>query len=76
MADTFTPLLRFIMQESLQNDNQWGGIFNSALTDLVDEALSGKQLVDLTFGDEVTHNACQKAHDGVSLLCLSNSSPS
>lgn len=52
MADTFTPLLRFIMQESLQNDNQWGGIFNSAVADLVDEALAGKQLIDLTFGDE------------------------
>ncbi len=51
MADTFTPLLRFIMQQDMQNDNQWGGIFNSAVVDLVDEAIAGKQLVDLTLGD-------------------------
>jgi len=51
MADTFTPLLRFIMQQDMQNDNQWGGIFNSAVTDLVEEAIADKQIVDLTLGD-------------------------
>jgi hypothetical protein len=51
MADTFTPLLRFIMQQDMQNDNQWGGIFNSAVTDLVEEAIAGKVAVDLTLGN-------------------------
>lgn len=51
MADTFTPLLRFIMQQDMQNDNQWGGIFNEAVAELVDEALAGKQIIDLTLGD-------------------------
>lgn len=56
MADTFTPLLRFIMQQDMSNNNQWGGIFNSAVADLVDQALADKEIVDLTFGD-VTLNA-------------------
>ncbi len=51
MADTFTPLLRFIMQQDMSNNNQWGGIFNSAVADLVDQALASKEIVDLTFGD-------------------------
>lgn len=51
MADTFTPLLRFIMQEDMENSNQWGGIFNTAMTDLVEQAIAGKQIIDLTFGN-------------------------
>lgn len=51
MADTYTPLLRFIMQQDMANENQWGSIFNSAVTDLVEEALGAKTFVDVSFGD-------------------------
>jgi hypothetical protein len=63
MADTFTSLLRFIMQQDMANDNQWGGIFNSAVTDLVDEAIAGKEVVDLTLGS-VTLSSANGLSDG------------
>lgn len=53
MADTYTALLRFILQEDMENVNQWGSIFNSAVTDLVQEAIAEKSIVDVTFGDVV-----------------------
>ncbi len=51
MADTYTALRRFIMQQDMANENQWGTIFNSAVTDLVEEALGAKTFVDVTNGD-------------------------
>lgn len=56
MADTYTPLLRFIMQQDMQNENQWGSIFNTAVTDLVEEALGAKVIVDVTFGNETLNS--------------------
>lgn len=51
MADTYTSLLRFLMQEDLSNTNKWGGVFNAAVSDLVEEALAGKATIDVTFND-------------------------
>lgn len=52
MADTYTPLLRFAMQEPLANVNQWGTIFNAAVFDLIDDALASIVTIDVTTGDQ------------------------
>jgi hypothetical protein len=51
MADTYTALLRFIMQTDAANINQWGSIFNSAVTELAEEAIAGKFFAEVTSGD-------------------------
>ena len=51
MADTFTTLLRFILQQDLGNINQWGTTFNNAFAELADEAIAGTVDIDVTFGD-------------------------
>lgn len=53
MADTYTALLRFILQADMANENQWGSIFNSAVTELVEEAIASKAVIDVTSGDVV-----------------------
>ncbi len=51
MADTFSSLLRFILQQDLGNINQWGTSFNNAFAELADEAIAGTDDIDVTFGD-------------------------
>lgn len=51
MADTFTSLLRWVLQTDQGNINQWGTIWNSAVSDLVDEAVAGFVNIPITLGD-------------------------
>jgi hypothetical protein len=51
MADTFTALLRWVLQTDLGNINQWGTIWNSAVSDLVDEAVAGFVNIPISLGD-------------------------
>lgn len=51
MADTFSPLLRLILQEEFANINLWGAIYNSGVIDLLEESLCGVSLVDVDFGN-------------------------
>ncbi len=51
MADTFTSLLRFILQTDMENINRWGTTFNSAFAELADEAIAGSVDIDVTLGD-------------------------
>jgi hypothetical protein len=51
MADTFTPLLRAILQEQGGNINLWGTIFNSGVTELLEQALAGVSEIDVTVDD-------------------------
>ncbi len=63
MADTYTSLLRFIMQTDAANINQWGSIFNSAVTELAEEAIAGKFFAEVTAGD-VTLSTLNGLTDG------------
>ena len=49
MADTFTPLLRFVEQQDEGNVNIWGATYNASVTDLVEEAIAGRSEIDVTF---------------------------
>lgn len=51
MADTFSPLLRAILQANQGNINLWGTIFNSGVIDLLEEAFAGQATVSVSFGD-------------------------
>jgi len=51
MADTFTALLRYILQTDLGNINQWGTIWNSADSDLMDESIAGFVNIPISLGD-------------------------
>jgi hypothetical protein len=48
MADTFTNNLRLILQTDLANVNQWGSLHNRSVTDLIEQALAGVFLADVT----------------------------
>ena len=52
MADTFTTLLRLVLQETGGNQNVWGFINNSSLIQLLDDAIAGREDVDVTLGDQ------------------------
>lgn len=51
MADTFTSLLRWVLQTDQGNINQWGTIWNSADSDLMDEAVAGFVNIPISLGD-------------------------
>ena len=51
MADTFTALLRWVLQTDQGNINQWGTIWNSAVSDLVDESIAGFVNIPISLGD-------------------------
>lgn len=51
MADTFSPLLRAILQASGGNINLWGTIFNAGVIDNLEDAIAGIANIDVTFGD-------------------------
>ncbi len=51
MVDTFTALLRYVLQTDQGNINQWGTIWNSAVSDLVDESIAGFVNIPISLGD-------------------------
>lgn len=53
MADTFTNNLRFILQTDMANVNQWGTLYNRGVSDLVEEALAGVALIDVTAANQL-----------------------
>jgi len=52
MADTFTSLLRLVLQETGGNQNVWGDINNASAIALIDDAIAGREDVDVTLGDQ------------------------
>lgn len=57
MADTFTSLLRLVLQETGGNENVWGDINNSSLIQLLETAIVGRITVDVTLADVVLTTA-------------------
>lgn len=57
MADTFTSLLRLVLQETGGNQNVWGGINNASLVQLLEIAVAGRVDVGVTGGDVVLTTA-------------------
>lgn len=53
MADTFTALLRLVLQETGGNQNVWGTINNASAIDLLEDAIAGLSNIDVTAGDVV-----------------------
>lgn len=53
MADTFTNNLRFILQTDMANVNQWGTLYNRGVTDLVEQAMAGVALIDVTASNQL-----------------------
>lgn len=51
MADTYTTLLRLILQEQGGNRNLWGTIFNSGVVELLEESLAGVAEIDVSDDD-------------------------
>jgi hypothetical protein len=48
MADTFTSLLRLVLQETGGNQNIWGGINNASAIDLLEDAIAARVSIDVT----------------------------
>lgn len=53
MADTFTALLRLVLQETGGNENVWGSINNASAIQLLETAIAGRITVDVTAADVV-----------------------
>ncbi len=48
MADTFTSLLRLVLQETGGNQNIWGGINNASAIELLEDAIAARLDLDVT----------------------------
>ena len=48
MADTFTSLLRLVLQETGGNQNVWGDINNASAIDLLEDAIAARLSLDVT----------------------------
>ena len=48
MADTFTSLLRLVLQETGGNQNVWGDINNASAIDLLEDAIAARLDLDVT----------------------------
>jgi len=57
MADTFTALLRLVLQETGGNNNVWGGINNASAINLLEEGLAGVFDADVSSADLVLTTA-------------------
>ncbi len=57
MADTFTTLLRLVLQETGGNQNVWGGINNASAIALLEDAIAGREDVDVTLSDQTLMGA-------------------
>jgi len=64
MADTFTALLRLVLQETGGNQNVWGDINNASAIDLLEDAIAARLDLDVTPAtDPVTLTADNGAAD-------------
>ncbi len=64
MADTFTSLLRLVLQETGGNQNVWGDINNASAIDLLEDAIAARLDLDVTPAtDPVTLSAANGADD-------------
>ncbi len=64
MADTFTSLLRLVLQETGGNQNVWGDINNASAIDLLEDAIAARLDLDVTPAtDPVTLTANNGADD-------------
>jgi hypothetical protein len=50
--DDFTALLRLVLQETGGNQNVWGDILNASLIRLLDDAIAGREDVDVSLSDQ------------------------
>ena len=74
MADTFTALLRLVLQETGGNQNVWGDINNSSAIDLLEDAIAGREDVDVTLSDQtlVPANGADDPARAAILICSGN----
>ena len=64
MADTFTSLLRLVLQETGGNQNVWGDINNASAIDLLEDAIAARLSLDVTPAtDPVTLTTSNGADD-------------
>ncbi len=57
MADTFTALLRVVLQETGGNQNTWGSVNNTSAIQLLEEAVAGRVAISVTAADVVLTTA-------------------
>jgi hypothetical protein len=74
MADTFTALLRLVLQETGGNQNVWGDINNSSAIDLLEDAIAGREDVDVTLSDQtlMPANGADDPSRAAILICSGN----
>jgi hypothetical protein len=74
MADTFTALLRLVLQETGGNQNVWGDINNSSAIDLLEDAIAGREDVDVTLSDQtlMPANGADDPARAAILICSGN----
>jgi len=74
MADTFTALLRLVLQETGGNQNVWGDINNSSAIDLIEDAIAGREDVDVTLSDQtlMPANGADDPARAAMLICSGN----
>jgi hypothetical protein len=75
MADTFTSLLRLVLQETGGNQNVWGDINNASAVQLIENAIAGISSVDVTVGNVTLTPANGAADDARPMFLVAIGSP-
>lgn len=69
MADTYSPLLRLRMQQTGANNNTWGALLNSAVAQLLEDAIAGVATITVASTD-VTLTVANGANDQARMAVL------
>lgn len=75
MADTFTALLRLVLQETGGNQNVWGDINNASAVDLLEDAIAAISNIDVTAGNVVLTPANGAVDDARSMFLVASGNP-
>lgn len=78
MASTYSPLLRLELMATGEKNGQWGGITNTNLSTILEQAVAGTTSVSITGGGPITltsnNGASDQAREAIILVTGSHSS--
>lgn len=75
MADTFTALLRLVLQETGGNQNVWGFINNASAIDLIEDSIAAISDIDMTGGNVVLNPQNGAEDDTRAMFLVASGAP-
>lgn len=79
MASTYSPLLRLELMATGEKNGQWGGITNTNLSTILEQAVAGTTSVSITGGGPITltsnNGASDEAREAIVLVTGSHTGP-